>query len=921
MSFPFVIFATQKTMNLVKRENTLLLLCLLPMLFLQQLVPAQTQLATGFNLQTIPATLNQPVGITFDDNGRGYIWEKAGLVYILEDGNTLPTPLLDISDEVGNFGDQGLLGFALDPDFLQNGYFYLLYVVDRYHLLNFGTPAYDPQRSELYKATIGRITRYTADVNNDFKSIVSGSRKILLGESKETGIPILYDSHGVGGLAFGTDGSLFASCGDGSTWRRPYLGGAPYPNNYVTTALTDGIITPEQDVGSFRAQQIDCLSGKVLRIDPATGDGFSSNPWYNPADPRADRSRVWALGFRNAFRIAVRPGSGLSDPDAGIPGTLYISDVGEATWEEINVADRPGLNFGWPAFEGMDTIHNYYDTITVNKFAPNPLFPGCGAEFFTFQELIRQDQFTQPAFEHPCDPNTSLDVPAFYHVRPEVSWKNFYSGGFLTYTAGFDSSGNALSVLTSDPQSLLQADPWRGFAAVGNTFYTGQTFPQDLQGQYFLADFIGYIRSFESNLNDEIIGTEVIYSDSFKIIDIATNPAEGCIYLIQTNNVIKKLCYGGNVPPIADLQVDTTYGPSPLTVQFDGSDSYDTQLSPLELEWDFGDGSPAVSDSVPTHTFSSTTDAPVSYTVTLTATDSAGLTAAEQVLISLNNTPPAVDITSIEEDFRYPSHINTWLSLHANVSDREHPDSDLSYKWETFLHHNEHFHTEPVDTNVNGQTFLTPAGCLDGVSYWYRIRLTVTDAAGLEGQDEVNIYPNCAPAIAEFTNLSAQPDGNRVLVDWSLAQSPDVARFYIERSPDNYRFKDAGWVDANGVATLYNFEDENAEEGRNYYRIRALSADNVLLYSESVEVIFDPDKAARVYPVPASDILNVHINKIKGEASLELFDVVGKKVASWTHPESGSQDWQVDLPQLRPGVYVYRIRNRIVSVGGRLLIE
>jgi glucose/arabinose dehydrogenase len=68
-----------------------------------------------------------------------FVWEKAGRVWIMENGVKNPTPLIDISEEVGDWRDFGLLGFALDPGFLSNGHIYLLYVVDRHHLLNFGT--------------------------------------------------------------------------------------------------------------------------------------------------------------------------------------------------------------------------------------------------------------------------------------------------------------------------------------------------------------------------------------------------------------------------------------------------------------------------------------------------------------------------------------------------------------------------------------------------------------------------------------------------------------------------------------------------------------------------------------------------------------------------------------------------------------
>jgi glucose/arabinose dehydrogenase len=80
---------------------------------------------------------------------------------------------------------------------------------------------------------------------------------------------------------------------------------------------------------------------------------FPSNPFYATANPGSVRSKVWALGFRNPYRMAIRPGTGSSNPADGNPGVLYVGDVGWTASEEINVVRKPGMNFGWPLFEGL----------------------------------------------------------------------------------------------------------------------------------------------------------------------------------------------------------------------------------------------------------------------------------------------------------------------------------------------------------------------------------------------------------------------------------------------------------------------------------------------------------------------------------------------------------------------------------------
>jgi len=178
------------------------------------------------------------VGLSCAPDGRLFVWEKLGLVYTVEDGVKQTTPVLDISPEVGAWGDHGLLGFALDPHFGSNGYIYLLYVVDHHHLKYFGTPQYSPFLSEDYTDTIGRITRWTVDLAHEPLVALPGSRRVLLGTDASDGFPICMFTHGIGSLVFGRDGSLLASCG---TPEGPSASGTCFAEgilrNHITPAL------------------------------------------------------------------------------------------------------------------------------------------------------------------------------------------------------------------------------------------------------------------------------------------------------------------------------------------------------------------------------------------------------------------------------------------------------------------------------------------------------------------------------------------------------------------------------------------------------------------------------------------------------------------------------------------------------------
>ena len=318
----------------------------------------QTFSDPNFTAIPIGSGWKSPTGAVFSKNGQKlFVWEKGGKLYVCHRDNSgnyikQALPVADLSEEVVDSDAHGMLGFAVDPGFETNGLIYLLYPVDRHHLLNFGTASYDPGTTITGQATIGRVTRYQTFLNGSNLVINPSTRFVLIGETKTTGLPILHHSHGVGTLAFAADGTLLVTMGDAASYEG--LDGGSDPGTFYQQALADGIIRPAENVGAFRAQIVNCHNGKLLRIDPQTGNGVPSNPFYSPAEPRAPKSRVWALGLRNAFRIFIKPGTGSTDPSVGDIGEVYIGDVSFASWEEMNICKAPGTNFGWPIYEGNE---------------------------------------------------------------------------------------------------------------------------------------------------------------------------------------------------------------------------------------------------------------------------------------------------------------------------------------------------------------------------------------------------------------------------------------------------------------------------------------------------------------------------------------------------------------------------------------
>jgi glucose/arabinose dehydrogenase/chitodextrinase len=297
---------------------------------------AQTFVESGFVAQTVVTLpIFQVVGMTWADDGAMYIWQKDGLVRVFRNGALLETPFLDFRNRVNTYDDRGMLGLALDPDFLNNRFLYLAYVYDPNAI-----PGEQPNTGPM----ISRVTRVTADASRN--AMLPGSEVILLDN-----IPAEASSHTVGALKFASDGTIFFSNGDGAT--------ASFAN-----------------AAALNAQNIDSLSGKILRFNPdgtAPAPPKATNPFYDGTN--SIRSKVWAFGLRNPFRFDLHP----------TLGTPYACDVGWNSFEEVNRV-VPGGNFGWPCYEGVTPVPEYQQ---LYPQVCGPLTPGSViAPLYTYDRSV-----------------------------------------------------------------------------------------------------------------------------------------------------------------------------------------------------------------------------------------------------------------------------------------------------------------------------------------------------------------------------------------------------------------------------------------------------------------------------------------------------------------------------------------------------
>jgi len=141
-----------------------------------------------------------------------------------------------------------------------------------------------------------------------------------------------------------------------------------------------------------------------------------------------------------------------------------------------------------------------------------------------------------------------------------------------------------------------------------------------------------------------------------------------------------------------------------LTVNFDARESYDPFGLPITYHWNFDDGTEST-DANPIHEFTTSDNSATPFNVTLTITDSLGLSSTSNLIISLNNSPPEVEITNPKNNSFYAMNGNSLYRLEADVYDAEHSNEELTYEWQTFVHHNTHNHPEASSFEVNPSTW------------------------------------------------------------------------------------------------------------------------------------------------------------------------------------------------------------------------
>ncbi|HXK34884.1 MAG TPA: PQQ-dependent sugar dehydrogenase [Dehalococcoidia bacterium] len=245
------------------------------------------------SLQPLASGLTQPTSIAHAGDARLFITQKNGVVRVWDGSTLLPLPFLNISGIISTDNEDGLLSIAFHPDYASNGRFFIDYVNAAGDIV---------------------IAEYAVSGDPNVADPLSGTPVLTITHQPA-------NSHNGGQIAFGPDGYLYISVGDGS--------------------LNQGA----------QAQDTTNAFGTILRIDVDGGVPYAvpvDNPFAGPGDPGLDE--IWVYGLRNPWRFSFDR----------LTGDLFIGDVGEQVTEEVDLvpaSSTGGENFGWPITEGSNCFN------------------------------------------------------------------------------------------------------------------------------------------------------------------------------------------------------------------------------------------------------------------------------------------------------------------------------------------------------------------------------------------------------------------------------------------------------------------------------------------------------------------------------------------------------------------------------------
>jgi glucose/arabinose dehydrogenase/PKD repeat protein len=621
----------------------------------------------NFQKVTLDSNTNNPMELDVAPDGRIFYIERDGRLRIIKPDTQTTVNAGTLSVFTGN--EDGLLGITLDPGFATNRWVYLYY-----------SPSAGGPRNQ--------VSRFT--MNGDTLDLAS--ERVLLQVTTQRNTCC----HAGGSMAFDSAGNLYLATGDNTN---PFESGGYAP-------IDERASRTDFDAQRTSANTND-LRGKVLRIHPEPG-GTYTVPSGNLFAPGAasTRSEVYAMGFRNPFRIGV-------DPRTNV---LYVADYGPDAGQadpnrgpgntvEWNIV-VPG-NYGWPYCTGQNAA---YRDFTFPSGPSGPSF-NCGA----------------PVNNSPN--NTGLtNLPSAVVATVDYD----YDGNPRFPEIGGGGAPMAGPVYRFDP-ALASARKWPAY-------YDGKAiFGEWNQSKLYTMQVTPDGRSLV-DINQLLTGMSVV-----RPMDFDFGP-DGALYMIEWGSG-----FGGNNDdsgvfridyrttdraPVAVASGNPTSGAAPLAVQFSSAGSADPDGQPVTFSWNFGDGGTSTAAN-PSHTYASNGN----FTAQLTVRDPAGNTGVANVLISVGNTAPTVVLTAPPSGgfFDWGNRVN----FSVTVTDPEDGAINCSrVVLQYSIGHDEHAHPIQQYSGCSGvvQTSLSDGHGADANIFGV-LEATYTDNGGLVGRSLVQLQP------------------------------------------------------------------------------------------------------------------------------------------------------------------------------------
>ena len=618
---------------------------------------------TSFEKVTLDDNTSNPMMLDVAPDGRVFYIDRLGDVKVIQPSGSVASAA---RLAVFTANESGLLGMALDPDFATNNWMYVYY-------------------SPLNGGDVDRLSRFTVKPDS---TVDMASEKVVLD------IPVQRSQccHHGGGMVFDNEtGDLWLANGDNTN---------PFASDGYTP-IDERAGRSDWDAQKSSANTND-LRGKVLRIHPED-DGSYTIPAGNLFPPGTAKTRpeIYAMGFRNPFRVGLDPKThklmvANYGPDAGNPSPTR----GPENTVEWDILNQPG-NYGWPYCVGQNVPYNDYDFATGTS----------GATFDCAHPVNNSPNNTGLT-----DLPPAIAATVDYHYAANPAFPEIGGGGAPMAGPVYRYDPN----VASDRKWPAYWDGKAIFAEWNqNKLYS---FQLDEDGSR-LVDI------------NQILSTFTM----LKPMDMKFGP-DGALYLIEwgsgfggdnTDSGIYRIDYvQGNRAPIARAKADKTSGIAPLTVRFSSDGSLDPDGTPITYAWDFtGDGTTDSTEANPTFTYTTNGN----FSATLTVTDADGRTATANVPIVVGNTAPTVKLNLPPNGGFFDWGDQVRFSI--TVTDPE--DGTINcddVRLQSVLGHDSHGHPLDQYTGCEGtvQTTLS-SGHSDGDNVYAGFEASYTDKGGAGG--------------------------------------------------------------------------------------------------------------------------------------------------------------------------------------------